>query len=255
MGKGISRAGRLVTTGVLSLASAGALTGAFLAAGAQAASATDSSATVTYACSLLSTLNFDVPVTMSATAPSSVAPGGAVSLSGYQATASIPASTVDKIITFAGNIKSISGTLTALDVNIKGGSPATVNVASSPIAFTAAVKKGSPATLTVPASPVAVGGITAGSSGSVVISPGNITIAATVKGIPVTVNCAPPSSVPSSATFTVAIGTSTSTTVSVPTSHTGEPWAGWPYWLLVALFGLAGFGTLGRAARIRRQKA
>jgi hypothetical protein len=41
----------------------------------------------------------------------------------------------------------------------------------------------------------------------------------------------------------------------VPASHTGEPWAGWPYWVLVSLIGLVGFATLGRATRIRRQKA
>jgi hypothetical protein len=233
------------------------LTGAFLTVGSEAASATDGSVTVAYACSLLSTLNFAVPVTYTATAPASVAPSGAVSLSAFQVSASIPASTVDKIIAFAGSIKSISGKLTVINLNVKGGSPSTLNVAATPIPFTAPVSKGHPATLTVPSSPTTISGITAGSSGTVSVSPGLITIATTVKGINVTVACAPSASGAAAATFNVAIssGSTTPTTAVVPASHTGEPWAGWPYWMIVALIGLVGFGTLGRAARIRRQKA
>jgi hypothetical protein len=40
--------------------------------------------------------------------------------------------------------------------------------------------------------------------------------------------------------------------VVVPPSNTGEPWAGWPYWLLVILLGLIG-AALFEAGRRRRR--
>lgn len=255
MGKGISRAGRLVTTGVLALGSAGALTGAFLAAGVDTASA--SSASLTYTCNLIGK-TFPVTVTYTATPPASVAPGGAVSLSGFQASATLPASTVTLIVNFA-HVSSIGGTITTLDLGVSGGTPATVNAAATPISFNVPVKVNTPATLTVPSSPTTVSGIKAGSKGTLVLTPGEIAISAKVSGVSVTVGCTAPSSVPSTDTFSIPIGAASggtgTTPATVPSSHTGEPWAGWPYWLLVSLFGLAGFGILGRAARLRRQKA
>lgn len=40
--------------------------------------------------------------------------------------------------------------------------------------------------------------------------------------------------------------------VVVPTAHTGEPWSGWLYWLIVASVGALGFGLM--ADRLRRRR-
>jgi hypothetical protein len=59
-------------------------------------------------------------------------------------------------------------------------------------------------------------------------------------------------------TTTTSTTTSSTTTVitptTVPSSSTGEPWAGWPYWLLVGLVGLFGLASMERAVRIRRRR-
>ena len=69
---------------------------------------------------------------------------------------------------------------------------------------------------------------------------------------------------PATTTTTTSPTTTTSTTTTtspvvppttVPPSHTGEPWAGWPYWALVGLAGLLGLAFVGRSVRIRRRRA
>ena len=65
---------------------------------------------------------------------------------------------------------------------------------------------------------------------------------------------------PGSTTTTVAGGPPTTVTTpgpptTVPSPHTGEPWAGWPYWVLVAFAGVGGLAFLERAVRIRRRRA
>jgi hypothetical protein len=60
-----------------------------------------------------------------------------------------------------------------------------------------------------------------------------------------------------STTTTTPGGSTTTTTVTpttVPSSHTGEPWAGSPYWVLVGLLGFLGLVSLERVARIRRRR-
>ena len=58
------------------------------------------------------------------------------------------------------------------------------------------------------------------------------------------------------ATTTTSPGatTTTVTPVTVPVTHTGEPWAGWPYWAIVGLAGLVGVAATERAVRIRRRR-
>ncbi|MHB8458173.1 MAG: ice-binding family protein [Acidimicrobiales bacterium] len=56
-------------------------------------------------------------------------------------------------------------------------------------------------------------------------------------------------------TTTTTLPTTTTTTVTpttVPSAHTGEPWTGWPYWLLVGLGGAFGLVSLAAAVRVRR---
>ncbi|MGO9560310.1 MAG: ice-binding family protein [Acidimicrobiales bacterium] len=57
-------------------------------------------------------------------------------------------------------------------------------------------------------------------------------------------------------TTTTAAGSGSTTTTSspkVPGTHTGEPWAGWPYWALAGFFGLLGMVFLDRGIHTRRQ--
>jgi hypothetical protein len=60
-------------------------------------------------------------------------------------------------------------------------------------------------------------------------------------------------------TTTTAPGSTTTTApgppTTVPSPHTGEPWAGWPYWAIVAFAGLVGLAFVERAVRVRRRRA
>ena len=60
-------------------------------------------------------------------------------------------------------------------------------------------------------------------------------------------------------TTTTVAGVTTTTApgppTTVPSPHTGEPWAGWPYWAIVGFAGLVGLAFVERAVRIRRRRA
>jgi hypothetical protein len=58
-------------------------------------------------------------------------------------------------------------------------------------------------------------------------------------------------------TTTAASSTTTTTLVgtTVPVPPTGEPWAGWPYWMLASLAGIFGVASVERAVRIRRRRS
>jgi hypothetical protein len=55
---------------------------------------------------------------------------------------------------------------------------------------------------------------------------------------------------PGSGSSTTTVPTAT----TVPGVHTGEPWAGWLYWLLVGIVGLGGLLATGHAVQIRRRR-
>jgi len=59
-----------------------------------------------------------------------------------------------------------------------------------------------------------------------------------------------PTSVPTTPTSVSAATTPTSTSTSavIPPTHTGEPWAGWLYWLLVGILGMLGIALVGDRA-------
>lgn len=257
MGKRSStlRVARLAISGSLALASAGALTGAILLAGAQSASASTSSGTIPYSCTLPTgtvTLNIGV----NATAPSSVAPGGSVTLTNVQTSTTIPANLISLLITLE-HLKSLAGTVVTFNINATNATPSTLNAGNN-VTFNVPVTSGSPATIVVPASPETVGPWTAGSSGTVTLVPGNVVIHSKLGSSPLVINCTAPSSIPASETLSIPISSSTATSVpstTVPATHTGEPWAGWPYWAIVGLVGVIGLGSFERAARIRRRRA
>jgi hypothetical protein len=250
---------RVATSATLALGAAGAL-GAALALGT-ASPAGAATVSMTYTCPIVvsgSTLTSpSFPISFTATAPSSVAPGGSVTLTNVQATATIPASLVTLLVSALG-VTSFGGTVKAVDFTATGGTPSSINGApAAGFTFNVKVHSGQTASITVPSSPETVGPWTAGSSGSVTITPGDVDITSNVKGTAATINCTPPTSLSSADSFTVAISSGSSSTPSttVPATHTGEPWAGWPYWALIGVLGIAGVASLERATRIRRRRA
>jgi hypothetical protein len=255
----LPRVARAAMSASLALGAVGAL-GAAVALGT-AAPAGAATVSMTYTCPIVvsgSTLTSpSFPIAITGTAPASVAPGGSVTLTDVQAVATIPASLVTLLVSALG-VTSFGGTVTAVDFNAAGGTPATINGApSAGFSFSVKVHSGQTASITVPSSPETVGPWTAGSSGSLVITPGDIDISSNVKGTKATIDCTPPSGLTSADSFTVAIssGSSSAPSTTVPATHTGEPWAGWPYWVLVGVLGIAGVTSLERATRIRRRRA
>ena len=255
---------RLATSATLAVASAGALTGALVLGGAQAAGASTISGTIPYSCQvgastpsgkglLTETLNIGV----NATAPASVAPGGTFNLTNVQTSTTISASLVTLLIDFL-KVSSFGGTVVTFDFNSTGATPATINGAPSGSAgkFSVSVKTNTPVTIVVPSTPETVGPFTAGSSGTASIEPGTVTISTVISGHTDYVGCtATASSIPSSEVASVAISSSSAPSTTVPATHTGEPWAGWPYWAIVGLAGIIGIGTMERAVRIRLRRA
>jgi hypothetical protein len=252
---------RLATSATLALASAGALTGALVLGSAQAAGASTLSGTIPYSCpisvsgSVVTTPTLDIGVT--ATAPASVAPGGSITLTGVSTSTTVPATLVTELVSLL-HVTSFGGTVVTFDFNATGATPATVNGApsGSGATFSVKVQTGHPATIVVPTTgPETVGPWTAGQSGNVTIQPGNVVITTKVGASTASINCTS-SSVPATEVASIAISSSgSSSPTTVPTTHTGEPWAGWPYWMVVGLAGVVGLGAMERAVRIRRRRA
>jgi hypothetical protein len=69
---------------------------------------------------------------------------------------------------------------------------------------------------------------------------------------PTTVASTSATTVASTTVTTTASPTATTAPVAVvPATHTGEPWSGWLYWLIIALIGAGGFVLLADRARRR----
>ena len=247
----LPRAARLAVSASLALASAGALTGAILLGSAQAATA--ASASTPYSCNIAGVVTETLDLGVTATAPASVAPGGTVTLTNVTESVTVPASLVTLLIDFE-HLSTFSGTVSTYDFNATGATPATINaMAGAGAAFTVKVTSGKPATISVPATPQTVGPWTAGSSGTVNIFPGNVVVTTKLGAV----KCAAPSSPTALASIPITSGSTSSSVpgTTVPATHTGEPWAGWPYWMLIGIAGVAGLGSIERATRIRRRKA
>jgi hypothetical protein len=246
------RVATIASSAVLAIGIGGALAGGFAAAAPAAAGAATVSSTVPYSCAFPVLGAESINIGIAATAPSSVAPGSAFSLTDVQSKTVIPATLVDLFIAGLG-VKTLGGTVTSFALNETGGTPASVNASATPDTFSVPITQNVAATIVVPGSPITVSGFTAGSSGSVVIKPGEIEIKAVISKTTYTIPCTP-TSVPAAATLSVPISATTTTTATVPTTHTGEPFSGWPYWALVAITGLLGLFSIERAARVRRSR-
>lgn len=244
------RVAKAATSVVLAVGIGGALAGGFAAATPGLAGAASVSTTVPYSCAfpLLGAEAINIGIAMSA--PSSVSPGTAFSVTGVQSKTVITVSLVDLFISGLG-VKTLGGTVTGFALNATGATPSSVNAAVTPDTFSVPVSEGSTATIVVPASPLTVSGFSAGSSGTVVIKPGSIEIKAVISKTTYTIPCTP-KSIPAAATLSIPISAAAPT---VPTTHTGEPFSGWPYWALVGLIGLLGVFSIERATRLRRSRA
>ena len=251
---------RVATLASAALIGTGMAGGLALAGVAPAGAATVNS-TITYSC-VFPIINAQaINIGVSYTAPSSVTAGSTFSVTNVQSKTTLPGSLVT-LIMVGFKVSSIKGTVTTFDLNATGATPATINVASTPFSFSYNTTQNQALTIVTPSSPIAsVGTWTAGSSGSVTISPGPITIKTIVGTSPVVVSCTPPSTLPTTASAVIPIsaassGTTTTTTgSSVPATNTGEPFAGWPYWALVSIIGVLGLFSVERAVRVRRRRS
>ena len=73
-------------------------------------------------------------------------------------------------------------------------------------------------------------------------------VTVTAAAVPVTTT---PPVVPAASTHTAPLPAAV-TSATVPSVHTGEPWAGWLYWVLVAILGAVGIGLVADRARRHR---
>jgi hypothetical protein len=250
------RVATIAASAALAVGIGGALASGFAVAAPGVAGAATVSATVPYSCSFPVLGAENINIGIAATAPSSVTPSSAFSLTDVQSKTVIPSTLVDLFIAGLG-VKTLGGTVTSFALTETGGTPASVNAAASPDTFSVPITQNNPATIVVPKSPITVSGFTAGSSGTVVIKPGEIEIKAVISKTTYTIPCTP-TSVPAAATLSIAISAAavtTTTTATVPSTHTGEPFSGWPYWALVGIAGLLGVFSIERAARVRRSRA
>jgi hypothetical protein len=192
-----SRWGRARTVAV---AGGAVASGMLLLAGAAPAGASASTVApkvvAKYACSakipVIGTKSWSGTITVLGASTKTVAPGGAVSIAGWQAQVTIPKALVDEAGAYASSIggKLATFTINATDAKVKG-----VNAAGKGITVpTVKISKTSPAlTFKIPATPTTVKGWTAGTKGSMVFSTGNAVLDLTADTIigneAVTVTC------------------------------------------------------------------
>jgi hypothetical protein len=187
-----SRWGRARTTAVAGAALASGLlvvVGATAPAGAAAAASTSPRVSATYSCSatipVVGTETWTGAITVLGSAPATAAPGGAVSLTGWQAQVTIPASLVDEAAKYAS---SIGGKLASFKISATDSKVKTVNAAGKggiKIPTTAITTSSGALTFNLPATPKTVKGWTAVKKGTMTFKTGNVVLdltAATIIG-------------------------------------------------------------------------
>lgn len=141
-------------------------------------------------CSALGGLiHFPTSVSTSTRAPGATLAGHSVDLVGFQTTVSVPADFVNLLLEVG--LTSLSGQVTTLDVNATNTINGTVNIAAMPLDFTVPLTRNQPASFTIPNTPARIGPWTAGSSGTIVFSPGQMDLKASVA-----ITCSAPSPTP-----------------------------------------------------------
>jgi hypothetical protein len=200
-----------------------------------------SSRSYTYTCTYPIIGATSTTLALDYSAPSSVSPGESFSLTGVQTHTAISKAIVEDLS--ALKLSSLAGTVTAFDVAVSGASPTSLDVGAGSSFSEPIPSPPATVTITAPIPPTSAGPVTVAAGASeVLFTPGRISVATHVG----TVTC-DPSGTPSPIVVPVAL-----TAAVVPAAHTGEPWAGWPYWLLVSLLGVGGLGALERSRRLRR---
>lgn len=198
------------------------------------AGAATSSATIDYACTFPILGAETLAVTISETAPASVTPGQSFNLTDVQSTTVLPSSLVSTL-TLLGS--SVSGTVTTFDVDATNATPTTLNAAATPITFgPVALKSGDSATIVAPSTPETVGPFTAGSSGTIAITPGDLDMTTVLDGNSYAVTCTPPATLPSGAEVDIPISSG-----ALPIGAVGG----------VGLAALVGAGFVWRQRKVR----
>lgn len=150
--------------------------------------------TYTSNCSVLGIITFPVTVTTFAAVPGATPAGGSVDLYAFRSTVTVPASFVDLGIAFLG-LTSLDGQLTTVDINATNTTNGPVNATPTPIPFSVTLTEGQPANVTLPSTPATVGPWTAGSSGTITYTPGELAFSVSALGLSIPIVCTPESPV------------------------------------------------------------
>jgi len=126
-------------------------------------------------------LAFHIPVTLNIVgqAPSATTPGAPVSLSGVQTTLSLPADVVNNTLAVDFGITSWDTAITADNINATNTTEGTVNATPTPVDFTVNLIENQPVVQVLNNTPETVGTWTAGSSGTIVFTPGDLDVTLT----------------------------------------------------------------------------
>lgn len=145
---------------------------------------------VTYACSTSLGTTLTAPAAVTGATPAKIAPGSKVSMTGFQAKVTIPASFVTELVDLLG-LKNLSGELATFNI-VSTNKASTVNAAGKGIKFgPLALTSGKGLTIGLPAKPTTVGSWTAGTKGTMTFRPGKLEMTANVQGTPLSLTCKP----------------------------------------------------------------
>lgn len=158
--------------------------------------------TYTSNCNVLGIIEFPVTVSTFAAVPGGTSSGGTVDLHAFRSTVSVPASFVDLGIELLG-LTSLSGQITAVNINATNTINGTVNATPTAIPFSATLTEGQPANLSFLSTPATVGPWTAASSGTITYTPGELDFSVSALGLSIPVICTPASPMPTFGTTVI----------------------------------------------------
>lgn len=119
-----------------------------------------------YSCTFASALKSDVDLTITGTVPTYFNPGQKFSVTDSFAYLRLPASLVSTITSAFPSAGSIRTNANDFEIGVTNGSPASINVLSTPVSVTTPVTKGQELDIAIPASgTLTIGPITAGAPG------------------------------------------------------------------------------------------
>jgi hypothetical protein len=154
-----------------------------------------STVTVVYTCKLpISRRARHWPVAESGATPPKVTHGTKVSMTGWQAQVTIPASVVNELI--GNGLTAVTMEATTFDINATDAKPGTVNAAYPPISYgPVTLEKGVPALFLIPQNPITIGTWTALKPGTMTFTAGNAKLTLTDSKTTVDATCKPGKSV------------------------------------------------------------